>query len=68
MNYDETKNGSPVITVAEAHITTVTVSIQVMRIGPKQMTLTVFRQLQVTDVFDEKGNGSHGQQQPANCR
>jgi hypothetical protein len=37
-------------------ITTATVDIQVIRIGTKQMTLAVFRQLPRKDIFDLSGN------------
>jgi hypothetical protein len=39
-----TTNGKT-ITTAEAHVITATVNVQVIRIGKKQMTLSVFRQL-----------------------
>lgn len=44
------------ISVNGAQITTVTVDIEVIRIGSKQMTLAVFRQLQNKDIFDDDGN------------
>ena len=43
---DDTK----VITTHEAQIETLQVSVQVVRIGPKQMTLAVFRQLPYEDL------------------
>lgn len=42
--------------INEVTISTVSVDIQVMRIGAKQMTLAVFRQLRHKDIFDECGN------------
>jgi len=41
--------------VSNASISTATVGIQVMRIGTKQMTLAVFRQLPTKDIFDQYG-------------
>lgn len=47
------------IYVEEAHLHTVEVSIQTVRIGKKQMTLSVYKQLQreesFTDIFEPKG-------------
>ena len=43
------------VSVDNVTISTATVDIQVMRIGSKQMTLAVFRQLQRKDIFDECG-------------
>ena len=42
--------------VTDIVITTATVEIQVMRIGSKQMTLAVFRQLPHRDIFGEDGS------------
>jgi hypothetical protein len=42
--------------VTDITISTATVDIQVMRIGTKQMTLAVFRQLPEKDIFDCWGN------------
>lgn len=42
--------------INEVTISTVSVDIQVMRIGTKQMTLAVFRQLPSKDIFDKWGN------------
>jgi hypothetical protein len=42
--------------VTDITISTATVDIQVMRIGTKQMTLAVFRQLHGKDIFNECGN------------
>ena len=42
--------------VTDITISTATVDIQVMRIGTKQMTLTVFRQLPEMDIFDQWGD------------
>lgn len=39
-----------------ARITTATVTVKVIRIGSKQMTLSVFRQLPVHDIFDQYGD------------
>lgn len=44
------------LTKSDARITTATVEIQVMRIGSKQMTLAVFRQLPYKDIFNTDGN------------
>lgn len=41
--------------VNEVTISTASVDVQVMRIGAKQMTLAVFRQLQRRDIFDGSG-------------
>lgn len=46
--------GIPAV-VQDVHITTATVEIQVIRIGTKQMTLAVFRQLPYKDIFDNCG-------------
>lgn len=40
------------ITRQQPHIETLQVSVQVVRIGPKQMTLAVFRQLKKQDLVD----------------
>jgi hypothetical protein len=48
-------NGKP-ITAAEAHIVTATVSVQVIRIGKRQLTLSVFRQLPVKHILDGFGD------------
>lgn len=42
--------------ITDVRITTATVDIQVMRIGTKQMTLAVFRQLPYRDIFAESGD------------
>jgi hypothetical protein len=42
--------------VTDITISTATVDIQVMRIGTKQMTLAVFRQLPEMDIFDQWGD------------
>lgn len=44
------------LTVDDVRIATATVNIQVIRIGAKQMTLAVFRQLPRMDIFDAVGN------------
>lgn len=41
------------ITTASAHITTVSVEVKAIRIGSKQMTQAVFRQLPVRGIWDE---------------
>lgn len=41
--------------VSDAHISTAAVEIQVIRIGSKQMTLAVFRQLPHRHIFDSYG-------------
>lgn len=41
--------------ISDISISTASVDIQVMRVGAKQMTLAVFRQLQRQDIFDESG-------------
>jgi hypothetical protein len=41
--------------VTDIRISTASVDIQVMRIGTKQMTVAVFRQLPEKDIFDEWG-------------
>lgn len=45
-----------VLHVSDVAITTATVEIQVIRIGAKQMTLAVFRQLPHKDIFDDWGS------------
>lgn len=42
--------------VTDIRISTATVDIQVMRIGTKQMTLAVFRQLPFSEIFCRDGN------------
>jgi hypothetical protein len=42
--------------IIDASISTATVDIQVMRIGTKQMTLAVFRQLPYRNIFHKSGN------------
>lgn len=42
--------------ITDVSISTVTVDIQVIRIGAKQMTLAVFRQLPYKSIIDECGN------------
>jgi hypothetical protein len=44
------------LSINNARIMTATVDIQVVRIGAKQMTLAVFRQLPHKNIFDESGN------------
>lgn len=43
------------LTINDVVISTVTVNIQVMKIGSKQMTITVFRQLPIETIFDRDG-------------
>ena len=57
MTQKTTTNGTPpgrLLTTHEAQITTVAIEIKALRIGPKQMTQSVFRQLPVADVIDPK--------------
>jgi hypothetical protein len=44
------------VTINDVRISTATVDIQVMRIGSKQMTLAVFRQLPSKNILNERGN------------
>src|SRR5215510_10980403 len=50
---NQTKHGTAHI--IDVSISTATVDIQVMRIGTKQMTLAVFRQLPYRNIFDRSG-------------
>lgn len=53
-------NGSK-LTTREVTIQTVDISVQAMRIGPKQVTLALFRQLVHAEVFDLESGLWNGQ-------